>query len=176
MYTNLNKVIEFYPNLANTHYTKVMIAVWTEWDWETGEKEYKKALELNPNYALNRIFYAQLQMILQRSEEALTQARLAVELDPMRPLILGLYAIVLYDIGNYQSAIKQCEKALSIDPGNAVANAALTNSYHLIGDYQKVIEMLERRYLSNRFPGDENLNSTSKKAFEEHGYYAAFKF
>jgi TolB-like protein/tetratricopeptide (TPR) repeat protein len=170
IYKNLNKAFELDPNSANSHYTKAVIAVWTEWDWDTGEKEFKKALELNPNDALCRMFYAHLLGILQRPDEALYQANLAVELDPMRPFILALNVSVLAEIGDSQSAIKHCKKALSIDPENYFAIYALESMYYWNGDLYKSIEML------TQYPFiEENIRFTMKHAYEEHGYAAAIE-
>jgi TolB-like protein/tetratricopeptide (TPR) repeat protein len=173
MYKNLIKAIELDPNSANTHYTKAMIAVYIDWDWETGENEIKKALELNPNNAECRIWYAELLVILQRSDEALAQANMALELDPLRSVIVAFYAMVMNNIGDYQSAIDHCEKALSIQPGHPVARETLNTSYYLIGDYPKSIEMITHNYIP--YLGDENLKSTFKKAFEEQGYSTAIE-
>ncbi len=90
----LNKALELDPDLPEAHAMSAGIAVWAEWDWEKGEKEYLKALELNPNDVMSRVFYGHLLMILQRPEEALSQAQLAVELDPLNPLVLSLAAVV----------------------------------------------------------------------------------
>jgi class 3 adenylate cyclase/Tfp pilus assembly protein PilF len=170
IYENLNKALELDPNSANSHYMKGVIAVWTEWNWEKGEKEFKRALELNPNKALCRMFYAHLLYILQRSDEALYQANMALELDPMRPFILGLSASVLFEVGDFQSAMKYSEKALSIDPENHFANYALESLHYLIGDFQKSIEMLTQHPFI-----EENIRSAMKKAFKEQGYTAAFE-
>jgi tetratricopeptide (TPR) repeat protein len=170
MYKNLNKAIELDPNSFNTHYTKAVVAVWTEWDWETGEKEFLKALELNPNKALCRMFYAHLLMILQRHDEALYQANLALDLDPMRPFILGLYASVLTDCWDFHSAIKYCEKALSVDPGHHFASFVLEYSYCSMGDYQKSIELLTQQPFF-----EEDIRSAMNTAFKQQGYTAAIE-
>ena len=60
IYKNLYRALELDPNSANTHYTKAVISVWSEYDWVKGEEEFQKALELNPSDALCRVFYAHL--------------------------------------------------------------------------------------------------------------------
>jgi len=170
IYKNLNKAFELDPNSANSHYTKAVVAVWTEWDWDTGEKEFLKALELNPNNALCRIFYAHLLCILQRHDEALYHTNTALKLDPMRPFVLGLSASVMMDVGDFQSAIKHCEKALSIDPGHHFATYELEGSHYYNGDYQKSIEII-----TQWLPDEGNIRSDLKKAFEEQGYSAAIE-
>ena len=68
---NLDKAIELDPDFPGSHYTKAVIGVWTEWDWEKGEREFLKALEINPNDVMSRIYYSHLLMILKRYDEAL---------------------------------------------------------------------------------------------------------
>jgi TolB-like protein/Tfp pilus assembly protein PilF len=169
IYTNFNKALELDPNSALSHTVKGVIAVWTEWNWEKGEKEVKRALELNPNDALSRIMYAHLLYILRRYDEALYQANIALELDPERPFILGMYASVLFEVGDYYTAIKHCKKALSIDPENHFANYALEDLYYVVGDYHNSFEMLIREPFI-----DENIRSVMETAFKEQGYSAAF--
>jgi tetratricopeptide (TPR) repeat protein len=176
IYENLYKALELDPNSAESHYVMAGMAVWTEWDWEKGEREFLKSLELNPNNAGCRMAYAHLLMILQRSDEALYHANMALELDPMKPTNLGFYAVVKQDVGDYQSAINHCEKALSIDPDHHFAKDVLEGSYYLNGDYQKSIEMLIHTWIPIFFPDKENIKPTFKKAFEEQGYSAAIEF
>jgi TolB-like protein len=109
-----NRALELDPNSANSHYIKAMTATWWEWDWETGEREFLKSLELNPNDPLCRMYYAHLLMILRRSDEAVYHAQLGLKLNPLSPLVMGLYAVVMKSIGDHQSAITQCKKARKI--------------------------------------------------------------
>ncbi len=128
-YKYLNRAMELDPNSANVRYVKAGTAVWTEWDWEQGEREFLKSLELNPNNALCRLYYAHLLMILRRSDEAVHQANLGLELDPLKPLVLGLYGVVMRNEGDYLSAVTHFEKALSIDPNFGFASSNLAAAY-----------------------------------------------
>ena len=78
------------PNSAQAHYVAAILAVWTEWDWEKGEREFLRSIELDPNNALCRLYYAHLLMTLRRPDEANQQGRIGLELDPMEPLVLVL--------------------------------------------------------------------------------------
>ena len=118
IYENINKALELDPEFADSHFINGIIAVWTEWNWEKGEKEFLHALSINPNDAMSRIYYAHLLMSLQRTNEAQSQGQRAADLDPMNPLLLGLYGVVLADVGNWEAAFDACEKALTLDPGN----------------------------------------------------------
>jgi len=145
IYANLNKASELDPNSPNLHAMMAELAVWTEWDWEKGDKEFKKALELNPNDSRSRILYAHFLLIMNRLDEARYHANLAIELDPLRPLLLGLYAMVMVELSDCQSALTQAKKALSIDPKSYFAKGALSGAYYCLGDTVKWFEAWKTR-------------------------------
>ena len=171
IYENLNKALELDLNSSISHYTIAVIAVWTEWNWEKGEKEFLKSLELNPSNALCRMFYAHLLMILHRSDEAIHQANQALKLDPLRPFLLGLYGVVMNSVGDHQSAIVQSEKALSIEPNHNFAKGTLAHAYLAVGDYDGWYEIYKRRLV---WTDDEYLASLDS-IFQEHGYLSVIE-
>jgi tetratricopeptide (TPR) repeat protein len=144
VYEYLNKALELDPNFVDLQRHLATLAVSVEWNWEKGEKAFLKALELNPNDALCRIYYAHFLMIMKRPEEALKQANLALELDPLRPLLLGLYGRMMIWQGDCQSALMSVQKALSIDPENRLAQSALAKAYYCMGDTIKWFESWKR--------------------------------
>lgn len=168
IYDNLNKALELDPNSGNSHYIKAVIAVWTEWNWEKGEEEFIKSLELNPSNALGRAFYGHLLIILQRPDEAIHQAKLALKLDPLRPFILGLVGSVMANTGDFKSAIALYEKALSIDPTHRFAIYFLSGIYRQMGDYEKWFE-----YFKKTGWQDEETVAALDSVFREEGYLAA---
>ena len=142
IYANLNKAFELDPDFAGSHFTSAVFGVWAEWNWDKGEKEFLKALGINPNDAMSRIYYAHLLAILQRFDEALIQGQLAVELDPMNPLILALFAPVLVSSGDWETALAYLEKALEIDPENFFALGNFDIVAYKCEEYEKVFEAL----------------------------------
>jgi len=177
-YKYLNKALELNPNSAHAHYVKAITAVWSEFDWIKGEKAFLRSLELNPNNALCRMYYAHLLMILSRSGESLVQANLALELDPLKPLILGLYGVVMRNEGDYQSATEHFEKALIIDPnfGFAAGNLAdmnMDNAYSS-GDYEKWVKLWDKKVGAFGHWNDEG-RSAVLNAFYEKGHIAAIE-
>ncbi len=170
IYQNLNKTLELDPNSANSHYVNALIVVWTEWNWEKGEREFLKVLEFNPNDALCRAYYAHLLMILQRPDEAYSQINMAMGLDPLNPLIQALYAGVLYYKGDYQPAILQAEKVLSVVPDHPVAWSYLTRAYYWMGDYQKYFDM----QMQNSSLDNETIQAI-QSSFKEKGHLYAIE-
>ena len=167
----LNKALDLDPNSANSHYIKAVLSVWPGWDWETGEKEFLKSLELNPNDALARIYYAHLLTILRRTDEAIYQANLAQALDPLRPLVLGLYGVVMNYAGDHQAAMTQAKKALSIDPDNSFVYGSLGSAYLATGDTLNWHKTMKRRW----FWADDEYLASLDRIYQEGGYIAVIE-
>ena len=164
----LNKALELDPDLPDAHYNKAVIAVWTEWDWEKGEREFLKALEINPNDVMSRIFYSHLLWILKRYDEAHFHSQMAVELDPMNPLILALSAMV-DEHGRISKALEKSKKALEIHPDHHFALLAYAEATHLNGDYKNSFEAELKTW-----PGlDEEARDDMMAVFMEKGYEEA---
>jgi len=179
VYPYLNKALELDPNSAQAHYVAAILASWTEWDWEKGEREFLRSIELDPNGALCRMYYAHLLMILRRSDEANQQAEIGLELDPMKPLVLGLYGILLQENnGDSQGAIQAFEKSLSIDPnfgfGLLWINDVQMKQAYQSGEYEKWIEFWDNKVSSF---GDWNKEGREAvlKTFHEQGHIAAIE-
>ncbi len=170
IYENINKALELDPDFADSHFINGIIAVWTEWDWEKGEKEFLHALSINPNDAMSRIYYAHLLTHLQRPDEALSQGQRAIDLDQLNSLIQALYAVVLTDVGNWEAAFEYCEKSLALDPGSFFAsNIMEIVAYHL-ERYEELFEA-QKIYL----PLDDNVMNDIEKIFNEQGFNMALE-
>lgn len=170
---NTNKALELDPDNVKAHFANAISAFAIEWNWDKSEREYKKALELNPNDAMSHVFYAHLLASLRRTEEAVYQAKKAVEIDPLNPYLLDVSAIVLNDAGDYQTALAQAEKALSIEPEQWLTYSALAGSYLAIGDTLKWYEIMRNKLWWWR--DDSVFAASLDKAFAEEGFIGAIK-
>ena len=170
IYENTQKALELDPNYSDSHFTSAVMGVWTEWNWEKGETEFLKALELNPNDAMAHAYYAHLLMILLRSEEAYDHIDIAMELDPLNPLIQSLYAAVLNYKGEYQLAIEETNKAISVVPNHTLAWRVSGLSYHALGDSKNALDAW-----LNSLSIDDETKLSLEKTFEEKGYLAALE-
>jgi len=179
VYPYLNKALELDPNSAQAHYVAAILAVWTEWDWEKGEKEFLRSIQLDPNDALSRMYYAHLLMILRRLDEAKEQAKIGLDLDPMKPLVLSLYGVfVWHNENDISTATKVFEKSLSIDPKFVLARVNLLEiemgMAYKEGDYAKWIELWNKKV---SVFGDWNMKGREAvlQAFHENGFIAAIE-
>ena len=171
IYENLTKALELDPNSAEAHHSNAVTAAWIEFDWKKAEKEFLKAIELNPSNGRSHGLYAHVLTILRRTDEAFYEGKLSVELDPEDPITLGLYVVVLHDAGKCQEALFYIEKALSFDPENLFLRGKLGWVYECLGDYEKVFEDWKESNYDRweMMGGDIGL---LEDVFYEHGWIA----
>ncbi len=110
------KALELDDTLAGPHATLGGILSDDEWDWEGAEREFKRALELDPGHATTHQWYAEFLLILDRTEEAMREAQLGVELDPLSPVMNARVGMVLYYERKYAEAERHFRTAIALDP------------------------------------------------------------
>ena len=172
IYENLNKAIELDPDISDSHYLSGLIAHVMEWDWEKSEREFLKALAINPNDALSRIFYAQLLCILQRPDEALTQGQLAYDLDPLNPNMKSWYGAILNGVGDCKTALALGEEVVAADRENYMANTLIEFAAFRCKDYDKVIKAAK---YSIPIYFEEDAFKEIERIFDEQGFVAAYE-
>ena len=171
IYDNLNKAFMLDPNSANTQYVSALASVWTGFDWEKGEKEFLKVLEINPNDAFAHVYYAHLLMTLRRDSEAISHCDVALDLDPLNPMVLALSTMVLAFTGEYDRAIEVGEKALAIAPGNGAAIGGIYVAYLCTEEYHKCFDAW-----MGFLPIDEEAKLAVLNICDEEGVVAAARF
>jgi TolB-like protein/DNA-binding winged helix-turn-helix (wHTH) protein len=110
------KALEIDDNLAEAHTALGLIVQNYDWDWPTAEKEYRRAIELNPNYATARQFYAEHLAWRGRFNEALRESDRARQLDPLSLIIATDNGAILYYSRQYGRAIVQFRSVREMDP------------------------------------------------------------
>lgn len=134
--------IELDASLAEGHASAGEISE-TYWDWETAEREYKCALDLNPNYALAHQWYAEFLAHIGQFEHALSEMKLAEQLDPLSNIINTELGWILFLVGEYDSAIAQYRAAVELDPEFAAAHWRLSEAYLQKRMFDKAIGEIE---------------------------------
>jgi serine/threonine-protein kinase len=125
----VNKALEIDNRLAEVHTSLASILMLREWDWVNSAKEFKLALELNPNYATAHHWYSQWFLDMGRLEESLQMISRAAELDPVSQAILKDKGLTLYYNRQYDEAIEMARKTLELDPNYAAAHRLLSLAY-----------------------------------------------
>jgi DNA-binding winged helix-turn-helix (wHTH) protein/Flp pilus assembly protein TadD len=123
------RALELDENLAEAHTALALIVQNQDWDWQTSEKEFRRAIELNPNYATAHHWYAEHLMWLGRFDEAFSESERARQLDPLSLIIASDYGAILYFSRQYDRAIEQFRTVLRKDPNFSRAGSLLTFAY-----------------------------------------------
>ena len=116
------RALELDDALADAHNALAAVREDYDWDWPGAEREFQRAIELNPGYATAHQWYAELLSELGRHEEALAQIRQAQQLDPFSLIINVVLADTLRTAGQDDLAIEQLRKTLEIEPNFAHAH------------------------------------------------------
>ncbi len=154
--------------LAEVQYAAALVRIWQEWDWEGGEAAFRRAIEINPNYADARLSYTGFLAQMGRTDEARAQIERALELDPFNPMIRSFNGYRLLYERRYAESIYEYEAALRIEPDNPVHFFNLASAYHQNGNYDEALVMVRKLV-----PGDQELEEALDRGYAEGGYRAA---
>ena len=148
------KALELDDTLAEAHSSLGNVKHLYDWDFAGAEREFKRAIELDPNYASAHQFYALLLMSLERWPEANDQIKRALELDPLSLIINSSAGRILYAERRYDEASEQLRKTLELDPNFARAHFFLGQVYQqegmneqAIAEFQKALQLDVNQYL-----------------------------
>lgn len=135
----VNKALEIDDQLAEVHTSLASLHMLKKWDWVSAEKEFKIALELNPNYATAHHWYSNWFLNMGRLKKALEVITRAAELDPVSQAIQKDVGLVLYYDRQYDGAIEMAKKTLELDPNYSAAHRLLSLAYQGKGMYAEAI-------------------------------------
>ena len=140
----VDKALEIDDTLAEAHASLAHIKFQYDRDWAGAEREFKRAIELNSNYADAHHWYALCLMWMGRQDEAVGQIQAARELDPLSLPINANLGWILAVGGRYEQAIDQSRKTLEMDPNFALARYRLGQTYVLAGNYSEAVAELTK--------------------------------
>jgi len=138
------KALELDERLAEAHTSLALITENYDWDWQTAEKEFRRAIELNPNYATAHHWYAEYLTWLGRFDDALRESERARQLDPLSLIIAADNGAILYFSRQYDRAIEQFHTVLEMEPGFPRAHLVLY-AYVEKGMYAEAVADIEKR-------------------------------
>ena len=138
------RALERDEKLGEAHASLAVILTNYYWDWAEAEKQFKRAIELNPNYAMAHNWYSQYLAFMGRSEQALAEAKRAQEIDPLSLWANSNIGFVSYLARQYDEAILASQKTLELDPNFAVAHMIIGLSYVQKKMYDEGISELQK--------------------------------
>jgi len=150
------KALALDETLAEAHASLARALVLHDWDWSNAEKEYKRAIELNPRYAVAHQWYGGYLDAVGRSTEAIAERKRAQELDPLSLTINFELGLAFYFARDYDQAIAQFQKTIELDQTFPPAHALLPAAYGQKGMYAEAIAEFERA-ISLKVAGEQSL-------------------
>ncbi len=138
------KALEIDDTLAEPHTSLAFSKVQYEWDWAGAEREFRRSIELDPNYATAHQWYSIYLTAIGRTAQALASVRRAQELDPLSLAITSQVGQALHLARRYDEAIEQIRKALEMDPNFARGHLFLGMPYEQKLMYQEALAEHEK--------------------------------
>jgi TolB-like protein/DNA-binding winged helix-turn-helix (wHTH) protein/Tfp pilus assembly protein PilF len=138
------KALALDDSLADSHLAYGEVLHEYDWEWSDSEKEYQRALELNPSSAVGHKLYAEYLTHAGRYQEALEEIRKAQELDPASLVMNSFVCFVYMHAREYDKAIKECGKVVEMEPRFLPAHAWLADAYVFSKKYDEAASEFKR--------------------------------
>jgi TolB-like protein/class 3 adenylate cyclase/Tfp pilus assembly protein PilF len=143
----ISKALEIDDSLSEAHSILGSIHMNHDWDWEAAEREYKRALELNPNHALTHMYYSFLMTVNRKNDEAIKKAKRALELDPLSNYIHTLYGAAYLYSRKFNDGIKELQSVLDADPNYFLAHFYIGFTFRAHGMLKEAMEKYNKAVL-----------------------------
>ncbi len=137
------KALYLDEGLAEAHTSLALITENYDWDWPAAEKEYRRAIELDPNYATAYQWYAEYLTWLGRFDEALRASERARELDPLSLIIASDNGMIYYYSRHYDRAEARLNAVLEMDPNFPRAHG-VSDVYIENGQFAQALADIEK--------------------------------
>ncbi len=147
------KALQLDNSLAEAHTSLALITENYDWDWQTAGKEFRLAIQLDPNYPTAHQWYAEYLMWRGHFDEAFAESELARQLDPLSLVIVTDHAAILYNSRQYAAAIQELRTTLEIKPDFTRAHGLLIFSYIAAKQFDEALKDIEKWRRTNDSPG-----------------------
>lgn len=138
------KALALDSSLAEAHTTLAFVTFYHDRDWANAEREFRRGIDLNPNYANGHHWYAEFLTLAGRPGEAIAESERARELDPLSPIINTWVGSRYFFARQYDRAIEQYQHALQMDPAFVPGHLVLGHALEQKGLYREAILEFEK--------------------------------
>ena len=133
------RAVSLDASLPEAHVALGAVLAFYEWNWSEGEREFQRALALNPNLPLAHHWYAMLLECLGLFDDALKERQRAQELDPINPIYLVALGQTLYRVGDNERALTELQKTLELDNSLDIAHVGVAEIYDRRGELARAL-------------------------------------
>jgi serine/threonine-protein kinase len=167
------QAIELDDDSAGAHEALAVVRTWVDWEWAGAEPEWQRALELDPNAANTRAYYAHFLAITGRIDKASQHSERALELDPFNPLFHSLYAVVLRFARRDDEALAAARTALAMQPDEPIALYVVWLTTSASGQYTEALSAV--RATLNIWYADPAIEEGLDQGWAQGGYAEAMR-
>jgi serine/threonine protein kinase/Tfp pilus assembly protein PilF len=133
------KALELDDTLAEAHAALATAEWFYDWDWSTSEREFKRAIELNPNSAISHVRYSQCLAMRRLFDQSIAEGKQAQQLDPLSPDILTNLGFTLVMMQQYDESIAQFRKVLDLKSNVPVVHAFTAVAFAMKGMHHQAL-------------------------------------
>ncbi len=134
-----NVALAINEGLAEAHAALSLTCFFFDWDWASGDREARRAVQLNPDHPLAYLALALCDMAMRRYETSLNAAKRAAELDPLSPSAVLLVGTFLFMTGRLKESLEWTKKAVELEPALVRPHEMLAMLYAEMGAYEASI-------------------------------------
>jgi TolB-like protein/DNA-binding winged helix-turn-helix (wHTH) protein/tetratricopeptide (TPR) repeat protein len=161
------KALELDSNLADAHASLAVVELILNWNWASAEREFKRAIELNPNYSPAHMWYAHYLAAMGRFDESVAEAKRALQLDPFSQVTLDFGDWAFYLARQYDLTLQQSQKSLELAPEFPWPHYKIALVYERQGRIGKSIQ--EFLIMQEQFGLSPERLAELRKAYQESG-------
>ncbi|MCK5279129.1 MAG: hypothetical protein KAK04_11330, partial [Cyclobacteriaceae bacterium] len=167
----IKKAMELDSSLVEIRSWLAATYAWGTWEWERAGKEFRRAIEINPNYAFVRASYSLYLALMGNPEEGLPHGELAIKLDPFNTLYRSIHGQALKNARKYDEALDLLLKLYDTEPDQGIGLPALLAVYHELGKNDEALEIAKKIYA---LKGIDAAIETLEAGNKEGGYNMAW--
>jgi eukaryotic-like serine/threonine-protein kinase len=161
------KALSLDDDLAEAHASLGLILHDYDYNFAGAEREYRRAIELNPNYASAHQFYCELLIELGRFEEGFAEIRRALEIDPLSLIVNRVYGARLFFARRYDESIVQLRKTIELDNGFAPAHSTLSTVYQVKANFAESVKEYAK---AQELIGEQQNAQLARASFVNNGW------
>jgi len=137
------RAIELDPNLGSAHVQLGYVRLFFDWDWPAAEREYRRALEINPSLPEAQLGYANYLATLGHFDEAVSRVQQAYLFDPLALESRNDALWIYFFSGRMPETVEQCQKTIELEPGAGLPHAMLALAYAQMGQRAETLRAAE---------------------------------
>lgn len=138
------RALQLDPLLAEAHYNLGLAKFFYDWDWPGAERDFKRAIEINPNHAFLHQMYGHLLSNLGRHSEAVVEISRALEIDPLSLIANAIKGQILFFAGQYDDAEAHMLKAIEVEPNFWISHLTLGKIYERRRQYSQALAEFQK--------------------------------